>query len=61
MALWIGFGNASIEHCYREANRVAPELATRCFDTKQDYIWVIETPRFSLNSLAFDIMVFANY
>ena len=60
MAPWIGLGNASIEHCYREANRVAPELARRCFDTKQDYIWVIETPRFSLNSLAFDIMVFAH-
>jgi len=36
--------------CYREANSVAHELARRGFDTKQDFIWVDETPSFILNS-----------
>ena len=53
--LWSGFDSISIEHCNREANRVAHELARKVFSLKSSCTWVDDPPSFILNVLVNDV------
>jgi ribonuclease HI len=55
--LWSGFGSVSIEHCNREANQVAHELAKVSFSSGSSCTWDDEPPRFILSKLASDVTV----
>jgi ribonuclease HI len=55
--LWSGFGSVSIEHCNREANQVAHELAKVSFSSGSSCTWVDEPPRFIFSKLASDVTV----
>jgi len=55
--IWSGFQDISIEHCSREANKVAHNLARRAQQCKQNYIWVDEPPSFILDSLMNDVTI----
>jgi ribonuclease HI len=55
--LWSAFGKVSIEHCNREANQVAHELATVSFTSGSSCTWVDEPPRFILSKLVNDVTV----
>jgi ribonuclease HI len=55
--LWSGFGKVSIEHCNREANQVAHELARVSFTSGNSCTWVDEPPRFILSKLVNDVTV----
>ena len=46
------------EHCHREANVVAHELARFCFSQKVDCIWQDEAPSFILQFLLNDVNIF---
>ena len=50
IVIWSGFQEISIEHCSRDANRVAHELARRAMQTKTGCIWD-EEPLVSFMSL----------
>jgi hypothetical protein len=52
-----GFCDVSIEHCNREANQVAHELAKVSFRSGSSCTWVDEPPRFILSKLASDVTV----
>jgi ribonuclease HI len=58
--LWSGFSSISIEHCNREANRVAHELARKAFSSKSS--WVDEPPSFILilNALLNDVIILSD-
>ena len=43
--LWQSFESISLEHCDREANKVAHELAKVALPAKNIYIWIDEAPR----------------
>jgi hypothetical protein len=44
-------GNVKFQHCPREVNGVAHELARACFSDKLSYNWVDEPPRFIIDRL----------
>ena len=56
--VWSGFQENSIEHCSRDANRVAHELARRAMHTKINCIWDDEPPSFILEFVLNDVTVF---
>lgn len=49
--MWNGFDSVSIEHCNREANQVAHELARNDFLSKSTCNCVDEPPSFTLQPL----------
>jgi hypothetical protein len=51
--LWSGFGNVSIEFCYRKANQVAHELARDAYPPSNSYNWVDEPPRFIIGLIRY--------
>jgi hypothetical protein len=53
--LWKDQDAASMEHCDRDANKVAHELAWQAFCTKDSCIWVDNPPSFILNLLVNDV------
>jgi ribonuclease HI len=53
--LWSGFGKVCIEHCNREANQVAHELARVSFTSGSSCTWVDEPPRFIFSKLVNDV------
>ena len=55
-----GFQEISIEHCSRDANRVADELAKQAMQTKTNCIWDDEPPSFILECVLNDVTVFNN-
>lgn len=46
-----------IEHYQRDANRVAHEIARRCFTNKLSCMWVDEPPSFLLEYLMNDVTI----
>ena len=56
--LRLGLDNITIEHCNREANGVAHELARHAFISKNSCNWV-ESPSFLLNVRANDLIMFS--
>jgi len=56
--LWQEFTSISIEHCNREINKVAHEIARVAFQSKLSCNWVDEPPSFILASLVNDGMLF---
>jgi ribonuclease HI len=50
-------GNVTFQHCPREANEVAHELAMECFSSKISCNWVDEPPSFILCKLLNDVTV----
>ncbi len=54
--IWRGFDSISIEHCNREANKVAHELARVAFSRKEYCTWVDESPVYTLSTLANDVI-----
>jgi len=56
--LWQEFTSISIEHCNREINKVAHEIARVAFQSKLSCNWVDEPPSFILASLVNDVMLF---
>jgi hypothetical protein len=59
-SLWREFGDISIEHYQRDANRVAHELARRAFSSKSSCIWVEVPPSFILEDLVNDVTILMN-
>ena len=55
--MWDGFGTISIEHCNRNSNQVAHELARLAFRTKNSCTWVDEPPGCVLNHLVNDVTI----
>jgi hypothetical protein len=55
--IWSGFHDISIEHCRREANQVAHNLARRARQYKQNCTWVDEPPSFVLDSLMNNVTI----
>lgn len=55
--LWSGFADITIEHCSREANQVAHNLARRAREYETNCTWVDEPPRFILDSLMNDVTI----
>jgi len=58
--MWRDFVDVSIEHCHRDANRVAHEIARRCFISRQSCIWVDEPPSFLLEFFMNDVTILMN-
>jgi ribonuclease HI len=56
--IWCGFQDISIEHCNREANKVAHELACRAMQIKENCIWDNEPPSFIFELLSNDVTIF---
>ena len=54
--VWSGFQMISIEHCSREANKTAHELARRGMQTKLNCNWDDELPSFILKFLMNDVI-----
>jgi hypothetical protein len=59
--IWGGFQDISIEHCIREVNHVAHNLAKRAMQLKQTCTWVDEPPSFILDLLTNDITILNEY
>jgi len=55
--IWMDFPSAMIEHCDREANKVAHELAQQAFVSKAICIWVDSTPSFIFPILSKDVTI----
>ena len=55
--VWSGFQEISIEHCSRDANQAAHELAKRAMLVKQNCIWDNEPPSFILAFVINDITI----
>ena len=55
--IWSGFQDISIEHCSRDANCVAHELARQAMQTKTNCIWGDEAPSFILEFVLNDVTV----
>ena len=55
--LWQDFVFIAIEHCNREANRVADEIARVAITSESSCIWVDEHPSFILEALVNDVTV----
>lgn len=58
VVIWKGFSDISIDHCNRDANKVAHELAFNSFSNKSSCIWADEPPSFILATLANDVIMF---
>ena len=58
--LWQDFSSIFIEHCNRDINRVAHNLATLAIQSKHTCIWVDEPPSFVLKALVNDVTLFSN-
>ena len=56
--LWRDFPLAIIEHCDREANQVAHELARQALEEKVSCIWVDSQPTFITALLANDVTIY---
>jgi ribonuclease HI len=52
-----GYINISFEHCRREANEAAHEIARFCFENRIDCIWDDEPPSFLLPRMINDVTV----
>jgi hypothetical protein len=55
--IWSGFGKVDVEHCHREANQMAHELARDSFESSDSCILVDEPPSFIISKLANDVTV----
>jgi len=55
--IWSGVQDISIEHCRKEANQVAHNLAKRARQYKQNCTWIDEPPNFILDSLMNDVTI----
>jgi hypothetical protein len=55
--IWSGFQDISIEHCSREANQVAHNLARRAGQHRQNCTWVDEPPNFILDLVINDVTI----
>jgi ribonuclease HI len=55
--LWQDFISICIEHCNREANCVAHELASVAMQSKLSCNWVDEPPSFILGALVNDVTI----
>lgn len=55
--IWSGFQDISIEHCSREVNQVAQNLAKRAMQLKQTCTYVDEPPSFILDLLTNDVTI----
>ena len=55
--IWSGFQDISIEHCSREANQVAHNLARRARQHRQNCTWVDEPPNFILDLVINDVTI----
>ena len=53
--IWSGFQEISIEHCSRDANRVAHELARRAMQTKDKLYLGHESPSYILEFVPNDV------
>jgi len=58
--MWLDFVSISLEHCNREANGVAHELARVALQEKLTCNWVDEPSRFLLGALVNDVTVLQN-
>jgi ribonuclease HI len=58
VVIWKGFSDISIDHCNRDANKVAHELVFNSFSNKSSCIWADEPPSFILATLANDVIMF---
>ena len=52
------FVSIAIEHCNREANKVAHELPRVAITSKSSCTWVDEPPSFILEALVNDVTIF---
>jgi hypothetical protein len=52
-----GFQDISIEHCSRETNQVAHNLARRARQHRQNCIWVDEPPNLILDLVINDVTI----
>jgi ribonuclease HI len=55
--IWSDFQDIMIEHCNREANQAAHNLAKRVMQCKQNCTWDDKPPSFILDCLASDITI----
>lgn len=55
--IWSRFQDISIEHCSREVNQLAHNLAKRVMQYKQTCTWVDESPSFILDLLTNDVLI----
>jgi hypothetical protein len=55
--IWSGFQDISIEHCSREANQVAHNLARRARQHRQNCTWVDDPPNFILDLVINDVTI----
>jgi hypothetical protein len=58
--LWSGFDNVNMEHCNREANQVAHEVAKNSFISNNSCILFDEPPTFLLSKLANDVILLSD-
>jgi hypothetical protein len=57
ITIWSGFQEISIEHCSRDANQAARELAKRAMLLKQNCTWNDEPPGFILAFVINDVTI----
>jgi ribonuclease HI len=57
-SIWMSFSLKTIEHCNRDANQVAHELAKFTFVNRSTCIWADEPPRLLIATLANDVILF---
>jgi hypothetical protein len=55
--IWLGFQEISIEHCERETNQVAHELAKRAMISKNYCIWDDDPSSFIVDLLSNDVTI----
>ena len=55
ITIWLGFQKISIEHCRRETNQVAHELAKKAMISKIYCIWDDDPPSFIVDLLSNDV------
>jgi ribonuclease HI len=58
--LWKDLPKATMEHCDREANQVAHELARQALQTKSSCTWVDSQPMFITAFLANDVTILSD-
>jgi ribonuclease HI len=58
--LWREFAEISIEHCDKESNQVAHELARQAFMSKASCIWVDEPPNCIIPLISNDVTMFSD-
>jgi ribonuclease HI len=60
VVLWQDFKSISIDHCNRDINRAAHNLASLAIQSKNSRIWIDETPSFIIEALVNDVTLFSN-